>query len=70
MSFLFSYKKNIEKNTKKFRYNRLIFNKKKHFLICENCFWMVSTLPDSVYRNDMKYTRCPVCAHGVYEFPI
>jgi hypothetical protein len=68
MSFLFLYKKNLEKNIKKLKYNRLTFTKKKHFLMCENCFWMVSTLPDSSHRHDIQYTRCPICAHGVYKF--
>ncbi len=70
MSSLFLYKKNLEVMHKKLKYNKLIFHKDKHFLICKKCFWMVSTLPNWSYGYDKQYTKCPVCADRVYEFLI
>ena len=70
MSSLFLYKKNLEEYRQKFKYNKHAFNKKKRFLICESCFWMVSTLPDASYRYAAHYAKCPVCADKLFEFLI
>ncbi len=70
MSSLFLYKKNLEEYRQKFKYNKHVFNKKKHFLICESCFWMVSTLPNSSYKYDTPCSKCPICADRLYEFLI
>ena len=41
--------------------------KKKHFLLCESCFWCAS----SIYIDRDMNTRCPVCYNiNVESIPI
>ena len=70
MSSLFLYKKNLEEYRQMFKYNKHAFNKKKHFIICERCFCVASTLPNVQYKNDAPYAICPVCADRLYDFLI
>ena len=40
------YNKDVEKHTQNFKYTDVFSIQKKYFLLCEDCFWMASTLPD------------------------
>lgn len=65
-----SYKKYVEKYFKNDKYNVLNFNQKKYFLICENCFWMASTIPSIKDISRLWHTKCPLCINKVYRFLI
>ena len=43
--------------------------KGNNFLICGNCFWMVSALSVSTTnKNKMGNTKCPICAYKTHNF--
>jgi hypothetical protein len=67
---IISYKKYIERNFKNDKYNILNFNHKKHFLLCENCFWMTSTLPYPLDHPLNRYRKCPMCKNNLDTFSI
>jgi hypothetical protein len=44
-----------------------ITKQKKHFLLCESCFWCAS----SIYKDGSRNRICPVCNHiKVQSIPI
>jgi hypothetical protein len=51
-------------------YNILNFNQKRYFLMCENCFWMASTLPSVKDISRLRHKKCPVCVNNVNRFLI
>ena len=64
------YKKNVEKYFKNDGYGIFNFNQKKYFLICENCFWMASTMPIIKDIDRLRHKRCPVCEDKINRFLI
>ncbi len=60
----------IEKHNQKFKYNRLPPIQKKYFLLCEDCFWMASTLRHTLDYPLNRYRKCPICKNRVDIFPI
>ena len=42
--------------------------KRNTFLICGNCFWMVSTVSDSLNKNNIGNWKCPIYAYEPYNF--
>ena len=64
------YKKHIEKYFKNDKYNILQLNQKKYFLLCENCFWMASTIPSKKVIHPIRYKKWPVCVNKVNRFLI
>jgi hypothetical protein len=70
MSFAsIDYKKYIEKYYKNDKYNQLNF-RQKYFLICENCFWMASTIPAINDISRIRHKKCPICVSKVNRFLI
>ncbi len=72
MSFAtIDYKKYVERYFKNDKYyNTLSFNQKRYFLICENCFWMASTIPSVKDIFRLRHKKCPVCVNNVNRFLI
>ncbi len=64
------YKKDIEKHNQKLKYCRFVPIQKKYFLLCENCFWMASTLCHPSDYPVICYKKCPVCKNNVDTYPI
>ena len=43
--------------------------KGNNFLICGNCFWMVSALSIShPNKNKIGNSKCPICAYKTHNF--
>ncbi len=62
------YKKHLEKYVK---YNNILkLNQKKYFLLCENCFWMASTISTLKDIRLIRYKKSPVCISKVNRFLI
>ena len=71
MSFIsLDYKKYVEKYSKKDKYDFFNFNHKKYFLICENCYWMASTIPYIKNISRLRHKKCPVCESRINRFLI
>jgi hypothetical protein len=72
MSFAtIDYKKYVERYFKNDKYhNTFNFNQKRFFLICENCFWMASTIPSVRDIDRLQHKKCPVCINNVNRFLI
>ncbi len=64
------YKKHAEKLSKKVKNNISVLKQKRHFLICQNCFWMASALPDLSDRCLITYKKCPICVCNIDRFLI
>jgi rubrerythrin len=64
------YSKHIEKHNQKIKYNKLSPIQKKYFLLCEDCFWMASTLRHTFDYPLNRYRKCPICKNKVEIFPI
>ena len=62
--------KDIEKNNQNLKYENKYRLQKKYFLICEDCFWMASTLPRSLDFRLIRYKKCPICKNRVDNFQI
>ncbi len=67
-----TYYKNISTPFLKIRLKYLKLNsvKKKYFLLCEDCFWMASTLRHPSYYSLIRYKICPICKNNVDTYPI
>ena len=64
------FNKHIEKHNQKIKYNRLSPIQKKYFLLCEDCFWMASTLRHTLDNSLNRYRKCPICKNNVDRFLI
>ncbi len=64
------YKKDIEKHNQKFIYCKFVPIQKKYFLLCEDCFWMASTLSNLLDYPLTHYKKCPICKNKVDRFQI
>jgi rubrerythrin len=64
------YNKEVEKHYQNLKYNKLNSNNKKHFLICECCYWMATTLPYPLDYPLNRYKKCPICKNKVDIFSI
>jgi rRNA maturation endonuclease Nob1 len=51
-------------------YFRFILKQQKYFLICENCFWMASTLYPLSNMPKIKFKECPICKSKLDRFSI
>ncbi len=63
------YNKDVEKHNRKFKYNTLSSIQKKYFLLCGDCFWMASTLPNPLDYPLIRYKKCPNCKNKVDIYP-
>lgn len=70
MSYTIFYDKDVEKYKQKLKYYKLTSIQKKYFLICEDCFWMASTLPHPLDYPLLRYKKCPICKNNVDNFTI
>ena len=68
----FYYNKEVEKHSQKFKYAKFSssLKDKKYFLICEDCFWMASTIPYTSEYPLFSYRKCPICKNKVDRFQI
>ena len=65
------YKKHADKHSKKVKDNISVLKQKRHFLICQNCFWMASAaLPDLSDVGSITYKKCPICVCNIDRFLI
>jgi hypothetical protein len=64
------YNKDVEKHTQNFKYTEVFSIQKKYFLLCEDCFWMASTLPDPFDNSLIRYKKCPICKNKLDRFTI
>jgi hypothetical protein len=65
------FNKHIEKHNQKIKYYRLSPIQKKYFLLCEDCFWMASTLRHTLDYSLNRYRKCPICKKNKVDiFPI
>ena len=65
------YKKHTEIHSKKVKNKIPDLKQKKHFFICQNCFWMASAaLPDLSDRCLITYKKCPLCVCNTDRFLI
>ena len=69
MSYSIIYKKRIEEGQRKLKYDK-IYLYKKYFLLCGNCFWMASTLPNSSNMYTRRFIECPKCEDKLDKFLI
>lgn len=42
---------------------------KKYFLLCNNCYWMMSTISD-LSKHHINFKNCPICENMVTQFQI
>lgn len=70
MSSTILYKKDIEEHSLKLLNCKFVPIQKRYFLLCEGCFWMASTLPNSLDYPLGHYKKCPICKNKVYRFQI
>ena len=64
------YNKHIEKHNQNLNIIDYLQYKKKYFLLCEDCFWMASTLRHTLDYPLNRYRKCPICKNRVDIFPI
>jgi hypothetical protein len=64
------YKKDIEEHSLKLLKCKFVPIQKQYFLLCEGCFWMASTLPNSIDYPLGHYKKCPICKNKVDRFQI
>ena len=64
------YKKDIEEHGLKLLNCKFVPIQKQYFLLCEDCFWMASTLPNSFDYPLGHYKKCPICKNKVDRFQI
>ena len=64
------YNMEVEKQNQKLKYYKFISLQKKYFLLCEDCFWMASTLPHPLDYPLLRYKKCPICKNNIGTFPI
>jgi hypothetical protein len=50
--------------------NGLTLIQKKYFLLCEDCFWMASTLRHPSDYPVIRLKKCPICKSRVDTYPI
>ena len=55
------YDKEVEEYYKNIKYSRCSSFRKKYFVICDNCFWMASTLSHPLEFPLKRYKKCPLC---------
>lgn len=69
-STTFSYRNSIEGYFKKYTYNIFNLKQQRYFLLCNNCFWMATTIPTFSSIQKIKYKKCPLCANDTDRFLI
>ncbi len=63
-------KENKEKRYQKHRYSTVDLMRQNYFLLCDNCFWMASTMPALSSACLNRYKKCPVCVNMINRFLI
>jgi hypothetical protein len=68
----FYYNKEVEKHSQNLKYAKFSYSSKdkKYFLICEDCFWMASTIQHPSEYPLISYRKCPICKNKVDRFQI
>lgn len=52
------------------KYFGIFSSQKKNFILCCDCYWMASTLSQSLEETMVDYKNCPVCKNETARFPI
>lgn len=59
-----------EEHDQNIKYHSLHPIQKKYFLVCRDCYWMVSTLLNSQEDQKIDFKKCPACENDLDKFSI